>query len=133
MAAIRAAALEFACVDGVDGGVIPAAAAGGREPGRQAARAPRGSAAGRACRRTAVDCRTRWSRRPPVVHRRCGGARPSGAQRLPSSPSTVAGRAPSRHDRTFQLTFQLPTGRRPYGAVVSDAETTILTVAGWQV
>jgi pimeloyl-ACP methyl ester carboxylesterase len=31
------------------------------------------------------------------------------------------------------LAFQLPAGRRPYGEVVSDAETTVLTVAGRQV
>ena len=47
--------------------------------------------------------------------------------------STVTGPAPCQHDRTFQLTFQLPAAGWTYGEVVSDAETTVLTVAGRQV
>src|SRR3954469_7720607 len=34
----------------------------------------------------------------------------------PLNASTLTGRAPHQHDRTFQSTFQLPAIRRPYGA-----------------
>jgi pimeloyl-ACP methyl ester carboxylesterase len=47
--------------------------------------------------------------------------------------STLTGRALHRHDRTFQSTFQLPAAGWTYGEDVSDAETTVLTIAGRRV